>query len=115
VFVCRTIEVPATADSGVSSGEAFAGGTFLLLLGVEEDLEAAFFNLDFVVLGAGARGGNKDGHRGDDRIICCGGNCSYEWLTKLLLTLIPNESNAGVFLSSSVGIGGWTTSVSSGE
>jgi hypothetical protein len=69
VFVCRTIEVPVMVDSGVSSGEAFAGGTFFLLLGVEEDLEAAFFNLDFVVLGAGARGGNKDGHRGDGGIM----------------------------------------------
>jgi hypothetical protein len=69
VFVFRTVEVPVTADSGVSSGEAFAGGTFFLLLGVEEDLEAAFFKLDFVVLGAGASGGNKDGHRGDGGIM----------------------------------------------
>jgi hypothetical protein len=76
VFVCRTIEVPVTADSGVSSGEAFAGGTFFLLLGVEENLEAAFFNLEaaffnwnFVVLGAGLRGGDKDGHWGDGGIM----------------------------------------------
>jgi hypothetical protein len=72
----RTSEVPVTADSGVSSGEAFAGGGFFLLLGVEADLKADFFNLDFVGLDAGAKKGKtgkgqgrKDRHGGDGGIM----------------------------------------------
>jgi hypothetical protein len=67
----RTGEVPVTADSGVSSGEAFAGEAFFLLLGVEVDLEA---DLDSVALDAGTKKGkmgkmgkgrgHKDRHRG---------------------------------------------------